>query len=504
VTVNGNGPYDTSMGDNPGGFTLPTSGTVVGTYTWTAHYTPDNNNQAADDQGGSAEQVKYTAAKTTVMTSANPTGTIQLGTTAPTLNDSATLSGGYFPQGTLTFTVTGPGGTYTDHVTVNGNGSYDTSKGDNPGGFTLPTSGTVVGTYTWTAHYTPDANNLAADDQGGSAEQVMYTKASPTLYTVPGGTVAVGSGKLNDTATLTGGYYATGTITFKLYLASDLTHVLYTDVITLTGAASPVTVSTATMGNNAGGYAPTAAGTYQWVSSYSGDTNNKSANDQGGTSEQEVAQSGLTMGFYSNKNGQAVLTGSTTGTTLLGGVYNALFGIKGVTYLGITPTSNGVLVKPVTSGTPTNSVLVDNTGKYVPLSTLKSYSGVSGILAGYANATNMANMLSAQLLTLEFNIYNGYVVTTLGGNDVKIQVSKVGMGMTSADQHALTVQQGASPWTQVTTVDGGAASINVAINAAIAQLIANPSTVASGQNRVYQEALKCIFDSINNNQAIFI
>ena len=54
-----------------------------------------------------------------------------------TLNDTATLAGGFNPTGTITFTLFHNGGTTpvdTETVTVNGNGTYTT-----PTGFTLPT-----------------------------------------------------------------------------------------------------------------------------------------------------------------------------------------------------------------------------------------------------------------------------------------------------------------------------------------------------------------------------
>src|SRR5207244_947782 len=72
-------------------------------------------------------------------------------------------------------------------------------------------------------------------------------------------------------------------------------------------------------------------------------------------------------------------------------------------------TVNGVLVKP---GSTTLSVLVDNGGAYKALSWFKTYANIKSFLAGYANATNMANMLSAQLLTTEFNICLGKVDPT--------------------------------------------------------------------------------------------
>ena len=64
------------------------------------------------------------------------------------LTDSATLTGGSNPTGTITFYLLAPGSTsstalssavYTDVVTVTGNGTYTTSQGHNPGGY-VPTT----------------------------------------------------------------------------------------------------------------------------------------------------------------------------------------------------------------------------------------------------------------------------------------------------------------------------------------------------------------------------
>jgi len=42
---------------------------------------------------------------------------------------------------------------------------------------TLPTTGTVVGTYTWSATYSGDDNNASAVDQGTTAEQTVVSPA---------------------------------------------------------------------------------------------------------------------------------------------------------------------------------------------------------------------------------------------------------------------------------------------------------------------------------------
>ena len=115
----------------------------------------------------------------TLVTTASPAdATLGSGGT-PTLSDSAVLSGGNDPTGTITFTLTGPSGTvvHMETDTVNDNGTYTT-----PTGYTLPTSGTVAGTYTWSAKYTSaDQNNNDASDQGGSDEQTVIGQASATI-----------------------------------------------------------------------------------------------------------------------------------------------------------------------------------------------------------------------------------------------------------------------------------------------------------------------------------
>src|SRR5262249_29686523 len=98
------------------------------------------------------------------------------------------------------------------------------------------------------------------------------------------------------------------------------------------------------------------------------------------------AQNALDKGFYANKNGQALLTGAPGGTTLSAGVYNALF----------APTT-GLLANG-----DTNSVLVDANGNALTLSFFSSYANVKSFLQ---NQGSMANKLSIQLLTTEFDVF---------------------------------------------------------------------------------------------------
>ncbi len=329
VTVHGDGTYAT-----PTGYKLATSGTVAGTYTWSASYGGDPYNQSANDQGGSAEQTVVHQASPTLVTTASPA--ITLGTTAPTITDSAVLSGGNHETGNLVFTLTGPGFTYTQTDTVSRNGTYKAST-------KLPTTGTVAGTYTWTAGYSGDANNLSANDQGGAAEQTVVNKATPKIVTTakPSGTVLAGTTAptLSDSAVLSGGYYETGTLTFTLHQGTFTGTAVYTTTVTV-GGNHTYAVSTAS---------EAATGLYSWTVSYSGDMNDNSTQDQQNAAEQVtvldkvVKTEAATMPFWASTNGQALLQtygaalgnwlGGTSGWTNLFGNLNGATGAQIAAYL---------------------------------------------------------------------------------------------------------------------------------------------------------------------------
>ncbi len=272
VTVNGNGTYTT-----PTGFTLPTTGTVIGTYQWDASYSGGPNNTAATDTGASNEQVTVSRASPTIVTTASPNQTLPAGPPGTvTLSDSAQLEGGYSPTGNIVFTLTGPGGfKFTQTVTANGDGTYTAST-------TLPTTGTVAGTYSWTAHYGGDPDNNTANDQGGIAEQTVVSPASPTLTTTPSPSTLVAGETLKDTAVLAGGYHPTGTITFTLFF---------------NGGATPVDTETVAVNGNgiyttpAGFVVGAASGSYQWDATYTGDPNNNEASDINDPAEQVTVAS---------------------------------------------------------------------------------------------------------------------------------------------------------------------------------------------------------------------
>jgi protocatechuate 3,4-dioxygenase beta subunit len=271
VTVNGDGTYST-----PNGFSIPRTGSVTGTYQWDATYSGDANNLAVSDNGNANEQVVVSPASPAIATTPDSTA-ITLGANPVVLKDTAALSGGFHPTGTITFTLSLNGTVVdTENATVNGNGSYTT-----PTGYTLPNTGTVTGTYQWNATYNGDSNNNSVSDNGNANEQVTITSAMPAFATTPDPTSAIAGPTpvvLKDTADLSGGYHPTGTITFTLSLNGT---VVDTENVTVNGNGSYTTPTGFALPTNGSG-----AGTYQWDASYSGDTNNHSATDNGNPNEQ--------------------------------------------------------------------------------------------------------------------------------------------------------------------------------------------------------------------------
>lgn len=144
IPVSGNGTYSTLTG-----YVLPTGFTVTGTYHWSASYSGDSNNNAE----GAGPMAQTVAAATPNLTQ-SPHPTITPCCFA-LLDDTVTLSGGYDPGGTITFSLSDPTATVvdTETVSVSGNGTYSTSVG-----YFLPVLG-PPGTYNWSASYGGDGNN---------------------------------------------------------------------------------------------------------------------------------------------------------------------------------------------------------------------------------------------------------------------------------------------------------------------------------------------------------
>ena len=139
------------------------------------------------------------------------------------------------------------------------------------------------GLYSYSAAYSGDSNYLGAT---GSCESLSITIASPTIGTTvnPSGTINYGQ-SASDTATLTGAYSPSGSITFTLYSNSACTTSVYTSTNAISGSSA-----------TSGSYTPTATGTYYWKASYPGDSNNNGVTSVcGPTGETLTVQKHVTM-----------------------------------------------------------------------------------------------------------------------------------------------------------------------------------------------------------------
>ena len=255
-SVDGNGSY-TSATFTP---------TAIGTYRWIASYSGDDNNKpAAGHCNDENEKVVVTTPPAQTSISTNASGTVEL---TGHVSDTATLSGGTEPGGTITFKLYGPNDAncdtdpvFTVTKSVDGNGDYLS------GNFTP----TAAGVYRWIASYSGDNNKPSSGACGDENEQVVVTTppAQTSISTNASGTVDLG-GHVSDTATLSGGKEPGGTITFKLYGPND----------TICDSNPVFTVSKSVDGNgdyHSGNFTPTAIGTYRWIASYSGDNSNLAA-----------------------------------------------------------------------------------------------------------------------------------------------------------------------------------------------------------------------------------
>lgn len=164
------------------------------------------------------------------------------------------------------------------------------------------------------------------------------------------------------------------------------------------------------------------------------------------------AGGGLTLGFWSNKNGQKLLTGTTTGATLSTTPINFLTLLNGLNLR----TANG------------SDFVLGTSSNYAPFRTW---------LLG-ATATNMAYMLSAQLATMELNVATQGVS---GTGNVFAGTAPAGCSVTGLSST-------------------GFISITALMAAADAQLAANGLTLSGNPARACQEFLKNALDSANNDK----
>ena len=460
----------------------------VGLYTWHVHFFSSNTKlwTGADDQGTPAEQQHVYPAIPSLTTKAHPD--ITLGTRNVTLTDTATLSGAYLPTGTITFTLTYNGNPVSGVVgatqTVSANPVSDLvgapqndpngANGSYAASYMLPTDSTVVGTYVWTAHYSGNVNNKPAHDQGGSREHVVVSAASPTLDTHADSTSPIaGQIFLHDSATLSGGYFPTGTITFTLHDPDGTA--AGTQTLTVNANATNGTYSTTTAAS--GSFQATTTGVYWWSTVYvSGNGNNNGAGSNTGNANDEnlnefttigaIGTGGMARGFWQNHNGQSLIT-------------QAYF-----------TDLNTLSLRSATGA------LVQFTGDLA-----QNKKDLAAFLKR-ATAENMANMLSAQLAATELNVLTGKA-HALDYVDLNLITSRLGRFANNAELIAALnnhVNGNGRP------TSNGIIQIQSIIDWAKSVLgtTAGSVTVAGRDLRAFEEALKCVLQNINNNARIIL
>jgi hypothetical protein len=255
---------------------------MAGAYSFIGVYSGDNNYNGSV---GAVEPLTINQASSSVSTAIfDSGGGAVTGALGEKVYDTATVSGAPFtPTGTVTnyfySTATPVLGTTTPVSTQ----TVTLSGGAVPNSAT--TAALTAGAYSFIGVYSGDSNYKGAV---GAVEPLTINQASPTITTTPGGTVTVGTGvPLTDSATLDGGFNPTGTITFQLFAPAALGGgIVHTEVVMVNGNGTYSTPN---------GFVPAAGGTYQWVVTYSGDSNNNGAASAFG-SEPETAQQEGTSG----------------------------------------------------------------------------------------------------------------------------------------------------------------------------------------------------------------
>jgi len=349
----------------------------VGTYQWVATYSGDVNNSSVssfcDDTNGQSVVSKASPSITTTATS---------NTVGQPIDDTATLSGGDSPRGWITWYLyeanTGCVKSVDPvSVPVDGDGMYTTPQ----------ITPAYAGTYQWVAAYSGDDNNnptsSTCDDVN---EQSVLSKASPSIATTASSNTL--GQPIDDTATLSGGDSPTGALRWSLYSAG-------------TGCVTPLFTSTPVAVGGDGTYTspsftPTSAGTYQWVASYGGDTNNNSIASSCTDSNEQSVVSQASPSLATSATPSVTLGQPISDSATLSGGYSPGGTITWSVYAAGSNCSTPLFT--------TGAVTVDGGGTYASPSFTPTSAGTYQWVASYSGDVNNVALSSACDVTAEQSV----------------------------------------------------------------------------------------------------
>ena len=360
----------------------------TGTHTITGTYGGDSSHTTSH---GTFALTVTPAISTVTITTTLASSSITVG---GSVTDSAALSGNTASAGgTVTYsfftgsTCGGTGTTVGTPVTVT-SGVVPTSASQ---------SFNAVGSFSWSASYSGDANNSPATS---ACEPLAVNQASPTISTTLSANPITVGGSVTDSATLTGGFQAGGTVTYSFFTGSTCSG-------TGTAVGAPVTVTGGVVPNSAS-QAFSTAGPFSWNAAYSGDANNKAA-----TSACEPLAvnplSGVTISTTLSSNPIAVGGSATDSASLAGATANAGGTVTYSFFTGSACAGTGTVV-----GSP-----VTVTAGVVPNSASQSFTSAGSfswraIYSGDAN--NNGATSACEPLTV--NKASPTIATTLSSNPI--------------------------------------------------------------------------------------
>lgn len=384
--------------------------TVAGDYHWTARYSGDEANEAAESD----------CEATSTVSKASPelTGSATSSVVGGAIHDEVTLTGGFSANGEVTFSVYGPGDTGCDTPLDTSTGTL--SNGEAASDDFVPQA---TGDFRWSANYPGDANNEPFElDCEASGQTSTVAKATPSL-TGSASSATVGA-TIHDEVTLTGGFSPGGEVTFKVYGPGDLT------------CATPLETTSATVASakaTSGNFLTQQAGAYRWTASYGGDANNAavSLGCNAGVQTSSVAKASPSLAASATST---VVVGNTiTDKATLGGGFSPGGEIVFRAYGPGDATCGGA---PAYEATET----VSGNGPYSP----PGFSPGPGLYRWTAEYRGDGNNASSSL-----GCNAGGQASAVGTIDVKLSASATGGTVGTPVTATATISEGAIPGGQI-------------------------------------------------------